>query len=118
MLEKIEFPHDLLKTFEVILWFHLHPEECKEAMEVFLTLDGVDYKLVGKTSQVYCNVTRVCLAEHQYGGDGNRLCEELCMNFQTAIRNLHMRRSAFQTCTYRTAPYLFTAYIWSLESLN
>lgn len=118
MSETIQFPHKLEGTLQVVLWLHLYPEECKDQIEVFLKIGELDYKLVGEATQARSNITRVCLAEHQYGEEGNSLRLGVADEFRLAVRDLFERRVAFQTCAYSMAPYLFTAYAWSLAPIK
>ena len=115
MLEEIEFPHAVEGTLQVMLWFHLYPNECKDRMEIFLKIGGLNYKLIGEVSDMVSGTTSVFLAEHSYGEDGNHLRIGVTSEFKMAISDLNKRGVAFQTSAYSMAPYLFTAYRWSLE---
>ncbi len=115
MSPEIQFPHDLRKTLEVVHWFHLHPEECKDKMELYFLLDEVPYKLVGEVSDADDRLPRVCLAEHSYGEEGNQIRMGAEVELNLAIRNLHRSGIRFQTRAFSMAPYLFTIFKWSLE---
>lgn len=114
----IQFPHSLQKTLEVVHWFHLHPEECKEAMEVFFTSDNVHYRLVGEAFQMSLKTPSVYLVDHQYEEGGEKLRPQVEGEFREAIASLLHLGNTFQTCTYRQAPRLTPAFIWSIEKAD
>jgi len=118
MSELIQFPHSLQKTLEVILWFHLHPEECKETMEVFFTSEEVRYRLVGEAFQMNVKTPAVYLVNHQYGEGGDKLRPQVEDEFREAVASLLHLGITFQTCTYRQAPRLTPAFIWFIEKTD
>ena len=116
MLEKIEFPHELRRTLEVVHWLHLHPEEVKDnKIELYFLLGEIPHKLVGEVSDADDKLPRVFLAEHSYGEDGRQIRVGAEVEFNLAIIGLHRSGICFQTRAYSMAPYLFTIFSWSLE---
>ena len=115
MSELVEFPHDLRKTLAVVHYFHIHPEECDGRMEVFLRINGADYKLVGEMAGSGYRVSRVCLAEC-YLGRGCYLRPGVEDEFISAVAGLFTGKKSFETSPFAKGPSLLSFFIWRIEA--